>query len=118
MKYLYILLALFSLALGTIGVFLPILPTTPFYLLTIILFSKSSERLELWFKNTKLYKKNLKDFYETRSMDLRLKIFLLVFVSSIIFVVILLYQNLTLSIILLSILIIKYYYFIFHIKNR
>lgn len=44
-KYLYITLGLISLALGLIGIVTPGLPTTPFILLTGILFAKSSPRL-------------------------------------------------------------------------
>ncbi|MBR4587551.1 MAG: YbaN family protein [Lachnospiraceae bacterium] len=47
------------LALGTVGVVLPILPTTPFFLVTAYCFARSSEKLNNWFKGTKLYKKHL-----------------------------------------------------------
>lgn len=45
---LFIALAWLSLVLGFIGVFLPILPTTPFAILSAYLFSKSSPRLHQW----------------------------------------------------------------------
>ena len=57
-KILYIMIGCISLGLGIIGVILPILPTVPFVLLAAFCFAKSSERLDGWFKNTKLYKDN------------------------------------------------------------
>lgn len=57
-KILYILIGCISLGLGIIGVILPILPTVPFALLAAFCFARSSERLDGWFKNTKLYREN------------------------------------------------------------
>ena len=57
-KILYIMIGCISLGLGIIGVILPILPTVPFVLLAAFCFAKSSERLDGWFKNTKLYEEN------------------------------------------------------------
>lgn len=57
-KILYIFIGCISLGLGIIGVILPILPTVPFVLLAAFCFARSSERLDGWFKNTKLYKEN------------------------------------------------------------
>ena len=53
-KYLYITLGLISLALGLIGIVTPGLPTTPFILLTGILFAKSSPRLHQRLLDNKL----------------------------------------------------------------
>lgn len=57
-KILYIMIGCISLGLGIISVILPILPMIPFVLLTAFCFAKSSEKLDGWFKNTKLYKNN------------------------------------------------------------
>lgn len=57
-KIIYIFIGYISLGLGIIGVILPILPTVPFVLLAAFCFVRSSERLDGWFKNTKLYREN------------------------------------------------------------
>ena len=67
-KILFIVIGSICLALGTIGVILPILPTTPFYLVTAYCFARSSQRLNDWFKSTKLYKKHLESFVGKKGM--------------------------------------------------
>ena len=73
-RILWIILGFISLALGTIGVVLPILPTVPFYMLTLFCFAKSSEKLHNWFMGTGLYKKHLESFVKSKSMTLRSKL--------------------------------------------
>lgn len=73
LKFLWVLLGFLSLALGTIGIVLPILPTAPFYMATVFCFAKSSERLHSWFTSTGLYKKHLESFVQKRSMTVKSK---------------------------------------------
>ena len=74
MKLLLIGLGFISLALGCVGIVLPILPTTPFLLLAAFCFAKSSKRLNDWFKNTKLYHDNLQTFSKGQGMTWKAKL--------------------------------------------
>lgn len=74
-------LAFVCVGVGCIGIALPILPTTPFFLLALVLFGKGSERFHRWFLSTKLYQKYLEDFVTTRSMTKKAKIRILTVVT-------------------------------------
>ena len=80
-KVVYIIIGCVCLGLGTVGVFLPILPTTPFYLVTAYCFARSSTKLETWFKGTGLYKKHLESFVEKKGMKRSTKIGILTSVT-------------------------------------
>ena len=73
-RLIFLILGLLCLTLGTIGVFLPILPTVPFYLATVFCFSQSSQKLHDWFIGTELYKKHLQSFVEKKGMLMKTKV--------------------------------------------
>jgi len=80
-KILYLCLGFLGLGLGTIGAVVPILPSFPFMLIAAFGFSKGSEKLNRWFKGTKLYKENLEDFVTSRGMTMKAKIRIMVTVT-------------------------------------
>lgn len=80
-QIIFIVLGCICLALGTVGVFLPILPTTPFYLATVFFFANSSQKLHDWFVGTKLYKKHLESFVQKKGMLLKTKLSILTSVT-------------------------------------
>ena len=72
-KVVFIVVGCICLGLGVVGVILPILPTTPFLLVTAYCFARSSERLSTWFKGTKLYKNHLESFVKKEGMKVSTK---------------------------------------------
>jgi len=74
-KIIYIILGSISLALGTLGIFLPLLPTTPFYLLTAWLYMRGSDRLYQKVMSNKFFGTIVRDFREYKAIPLRAKIF-------------------------------------------
>lgn len=73
-KYILAFIGLISLTLGVIGIFLPLLPTTPFLLLSAALFMKSSERLYSWLMNHKYLGKHLKNYLHHKTISVKTKI--------------------------------------------
>ena len=76
MKTLCIILGSISLALGILGIFLPLLPTTPFLLLTAALYFKGSPRLYNWLLNH--FGPYIRNFRENKAIPLRAKVISLV----------------------------------------
>ncbi|MBQ3301802.1 MAG: DUF454 family protein, partial [Eggerthellaceae bacterium] len=67
-----------AFALGAVGVVLPIIPTTPFMLLAAFCFARSSDKLNNWFKSTKLYHKVLEGYVTKRQMTVKAKLSIIV----------------------------------------
>lgn len=65
-----------------VGAVLPILPTTPFILVAAFCFARSFDRLNSWFKGTKVYKMVFEGYMTKRSMTLRAKLTILVPVTA------------------------------------
>jgi uncharacterized membrane protein YbaN (DUF454 family) len=74
LKIIYIVLGSITLVLGTLGIFLPLLPTTPFYLLTAWLYMRSSEKLYAKVMNNKYFGAIVRNFQEDKSLSLKTKI--------------------------------------------
>lgn len=72
--YLLTAAGLLSLALGILGMFLPVLPTTPFVLLAAGCFAKSSPRLHSWLRNSSLFGSILVNWETNRCIPMKSKI--------------------------------------------
>lgn len=80
-RLIFLILGYISLGLGCVGIVLPILPTVPFFLVTVFCFAKSSRKLHHWFIGTKMYKKHLESFVRKRGMRIRTKASIIVSVT-------------------------------------
>lgn len=116
-KIIYITLGLISFVLGAIGVILPVLPTTPFLLLASFCFVRGSEKFDKWFKSTKIYKKHLENFVRDKAMTLKQKITILIFADIMIAFPLVILDSLHVKLLLITVILCKYYYFIFKIKT-
>lgn len=80
-KLIYIVVGCLGVGLGAVGAVLPLLPAFPFLLLAAVCFAKSSEKLNNWFVNTKLYKDNLESFVQGKGMTWKTKIRIMITVT-------------------------------------
>ena len=62
------------MALGAVGAFLPVLPTTPFLLLAAVCYARGSERCHRWLLTNRLFGRYIRDYREGRGVSLRHKV--------------------------------------------
>lgn len=116
-KFIYIVVGLVSFALGAIGVVLPILPTTPFLLLSSFCFVRGSEKFDRWFRGTKIYKKHLESFVNNRAMTMKQKITILLFADFMLMFPLIILDSIWLKGLIILLILTKYWYFMFRIKT-
>ena len=114
-RIIWILLGSLFVAIGTIGVFVPGLPTTVFLILAAACYVRSSERLYNWLIRNKRFGKYIKDFREGKGMPQRAKIIALSMMTIFILLAILPFSpiaipNNTIKIIVLIVGLIGFYY--------
>ena len=76
-KGLFISMGLISLGIGAVGVFVPLLPTTPFLLIAAACFLRSSERLYQWLMNHRIFGSYIRNYREHRAMSISAKIWVI-----------------------------------------
>ena len=72
-RLLWLLVGALSLATGIVGIFLPLLPTTPFVLLAAFCFSRGSARCEAWLLNHPRFGPLVRDWRTHHAIPLRAK---------------------------------------------
>lgn len=70
---LFLMLGWVCILLAIIGIFLPLLPTTPFLLLAAFLFSKGSKRLHSWLLSQKTFGPIIKNWEQNGAIAPRAK---------------------------------------------
>jgi uncharacterized membrane protein YbaN (DUF454 family) len=84
MKLRYVVFAVLGcicLGIGCVGIVLPVLPTVPFFLLTVFFFANSSKKLHNKFVSSKLYKNHLESFVQKRGMTVKTKLTIIISVT-------------------------------------
>ena len=92
-----------TLILGIIGIFLPILPTTPFLLVSATAYAKSSSRFHHWLLHNKILGSYIRNYREGLGMPIVVKIFTLSFLWLMILIATLMVQILWAQIMLVII---------------
>ncbi|WP_001254759.1 YbaN family protein [Leptospira interrogans] len=73
-RFLLFITGSISLALGIIGIFTPILPTTPFLLLSAACYARASHRFYNWLMNNRYFGSYIRDWRIHKMIPLRAKI--------------------------------------------
>ena len=72
-KILWLLAGLASVAIGAIGVVVPLLPTTPFLLVAAFAFARSSTRLNRWLREHRSFGPLIENWHREGSIDRKVK---------------------------------------------
>ena len=76
-RALFFIAGTITLVLGAVGIVLPVLPTTPFLLLALACYLRSSERMTSWMLNNRYFGKYIRNYTEGKGIPLKTKLFAL-----------------------------------------
>lgn len=82
-RYIFLTIGAISFVLGTAGIVIPLLPTVPFYMLTLFCLARGSERFHRMFLESSLYQKTVGAYERDKALTLRTKLSILFSVSTI-----------------------------------
>lgn len=74
MRWIWVSLGVLFVLLGTIGVFLPIMPTVPFLLLAAFFFARSSEKMHAWLLSHQIFGPPIEGWQRNGAIGRRAKI--------------------------------------------
>ncbi len=75
MNGLFVVAGTIFLGLGAIGIFLPVLPTTPFLLLAAACYLRGSERMHQWLLNNRWFGSYIRNYHDGKGISAKAKIF-------------------------------------------
>lgn len=99
-KIINIILGSITLGLGVMGIFLPILPTTPFLLLSAFFYLRSSNRLYTWLINHRIFGKYIYNYMEKKAIPKAAKLIAIIFICISISITVILIDKLLFTIII------------------
>lgn len=82
-RYIFLTIGAISFVLGTAGIVIPLLPTVPFYMLTLFCLARGSERFHKMFLESSLYQKTVGAYERDKALTLRTKLSILLSVTTI-----------------------------------
>lgn len=74
-RYLYLISGILLVAIGVIGIFLPLLPTTIFLILASACFIKGSPKANEWLRNHKILGVYIKNYQDKTGLSIKAKVF-------------------------------------------
>ena len=102
-RYVFLAIGAISFALGTAGIVLPLLPTVPFYMLTLFCLARGSERFHKMFLESSLYQKTVGAYERDKALTLRTKLSILTSVTTIMIIGAYFSRNIPIALIIMSI---------------
>lgn len=111
-------LAFLCTGLGAVGIVLPFLPTTPFFLVAAALFAKGSKRFHRWFTGTALYRRHLEPFVESKTMTMKKKLSVLAMVTALLTTGFIMSPIWHARVVIVVVALAHYYAFFFRIKTE
>ena len=107
-----------ALVLGSIGVIVPLLPTTPFLLVASWCYLRSSEKLYRWLLTRKFFRRHINKIIENKGLTLRSKAMILGAVwAMLLILMIFVFENFTMRLVAFSLGTVKTLFFIFFLKT-
>ena len=102
-RYIFLTIGAISFCLGTAGIVLPILPTVPFYVLTLFCLARGSERFHRMFLESQLYKKTVGTYERDKALTLRAKLSILASVTTIMLIGAYFSRNIPIALIIMAV---------------